>query len=96
MMDVLRQMAIDSGLGAKEKNVLKFHEAFLSNIPGRPDQQPMMMVTTSSDRGPLPTWGWDRHVPEEASLVSPDEGHGKRAPDLRQDPAIVIRQGGKR
>ena len=25
MMDVLRQMAIESGIGAREKNVLKFH-----------------------------------------------------------------------
>ena len=32
MMDVLRQMAIESGIGAREKNVLKFHEAFLSGI----------------------------------------------------------------
>ena len=32
MMDVLRQMAIETGVGAKEKNILKFHEAFLSSI----------------------------------------------------------------
>jgi heterodisulfide reductase subunit C len=32
MMDVLRQMAIEEGVAAKEANVLKFHEAFLSSI----------------------------------------------------------------
>ncbi len=32
MMDVLRQMAIESGVAAKEANILKFHEAFLSSI----------------------------------------------------------------
>jgi heterodisulfide reductase subunit C2 len=32
MMDALREMAIESGVGAREKNVLKFHEAFLSSI----------------------------------------------------------------
>jgi len=32
MMDVLREMAIVSGVGAREKNVLYFHEAFLANI----------------------------------------------------------------
>jgi heterodisulfide reductase subunit C len=32
MMDVLREMAITSGVAAREKNVLYFHEAFLSNI----------------------------------------------------------------
>jgi heterodisulfide reductase subunit C len=32
MMDVLRQMAIEKGVAAKEANVLKFHEAFLSSI----------------------------------------------------------------
>jgi heterodisulfide reductase subunit C len=32
MMDVLRQMAIEEGRGAHEKNVLKFHEAFLASM----------------------------------------------------------------
>ena len=32
MMDVLRQMAIETGVGAHEKNVLKFHEAFLASM----------------------------------------------------------------
>jgi heterodisulfide reductase subunit C len=32
MMDVLRQMAIEEGIGAQEKNVLRFHEAFLASI----------------------------------------------------------------
>lgn len=45
MMDVLRQTAIESGVGAKEKNILKFHEAFLSNIRlGGRINEPIMMV----------------------------------------------------
>ncbi len=45
MMDVLRQMAIESGVGAKEKNVLKFHEAFLAGIKrGGRINEPMMMA----------------------------------------------------
>ena len=45
MMDVLRQMAIESGVGAREKNVLKFHESFLAGIKrGGRINEPMMMV----------------------------------------------------
>ena len=45
MMDVLRQMAIESGVGAREKNILKFHEAFLAGIKrGGRINEPMMMV----------------------------------------------------
>ena len=32
MMDVLREMAIESKVAAKEKNILKLHESFLSGI----------------------------------------------------------------
>jgi heterodisulfide reductase subunit C len=32
MMDTLREMAIESNVAVKEKNILKFHEAFLSSI----------------------------------------------------------------
>jgi len=32
MMDVLREMAIESQVDVKEKNILKFHEAFLSSV----------------------------------------------------------------
>ena len=45
MMDVLRQMAIESGVGAREKNVLKFHKAFLAGIKrGGRINEPMMMA----------------------------------------------------
>ncbi|HNS56723.1 MAG TPA: 4Fe-4S dicluster domain-containing protein [Smithellaceae bacterium] len=45
MMDVLRQMAIESGVGAREKNILTFHEAFLSGMKsGGRINEPMMMV----------------------------------------------------
>lgn len=45
MMDVLRELAIESKVAPKEKNVLKFHEAFLSNIKisGRINE-PLMIV----------------------------------------------------
>lgn len=45
MMDVLRQMAIESDVGAGEKNILKFHEAFLSGVKswGRLNE-PLMML----------------------------------------------------
>ena len=46
MMDVLRQMAIETGVGAKEKNILKFHEA---NCCG----QPFRMADGSPDKGPV-------------------------------------------
>ena len=32
MMDVLREMAVESNIAAKEKNILKLHESFLSAI----------------------------------------------------------------
>lgn len=45
MMDALRQMAIESGVGAREKNVLNFHESFLAGMKrsGRINE-PIMMV----------------------------------------------------
>ncbi|MDX9816878.1 MAG: 4Fe-4S dicluster domain-containing protein [Smithellaceae bacterium] len=54
MMDVLRQMVIESGIGAREKNVLKFHEAFLSGIKmGGRINEPMMMVQYKLKSGDL-------------------------------------------
>lgn len=45
LMDVLRQMAIESGVPAKEKNILKFHEAFLSSVKmGGRVNEPLMMA----------------------------------------------------
>lgn len=54
MMDALRQMAIETGVGAREKNVLKFHESFLSNIEsGGRINEPMMMVQYKLKSGDL-------------------------------------------
>lgn len=45
MMDALRQMAMEAKIEPREKNILKFHKAFLHNIwlNGRINE-PMMMV----------------------------------------------------
>jgi len=45
MMDVLREMAIESDVDVKEKNILKFHEAFLSSVKsGGRINEPLMIV----------------------------------------------------
>ncbi len=45
MMDVLREMAIEEGHGAKEKNVLAFHQAFLGSVQrGGRINEALMMV----------------------------------------------------
>ncbi|MDD5475454.1 MAG: 4Fe-4S dicluster domain-containing protein [Syntrophales bacterium] len=45
MMDCLREMAIESKIGAREKKILHFHEAFLSSIKsGGRINEPMMIV----------------------------------------------------
>jgi heterodisulfide reductase subunit C len=75
MMDVLRQMAIDSGLGAKEKNILKFHEAFLANIRlGGRINEPVMMVQYKLKSGDLfsdMAMGIDMFMKGKLSLVAP-------------------------
>lgn len=54
MMDVLRQMVIEEGRGAREKNILKFHEAFLSGMKrGGRINEPMMMVQYKLKSGDL-------------------------------------------
>ena len=54
MMDALRQMAIESGVAAKEKNVLRFHEAFLANIKrGGRINEPSLMVEYKLKSGDL-------------------------------------------
>jgi heterodisulfide reductase subunit C len=75
MMDVLRQMAIESGVGAHEPNVLKFHEAFLAGIKrGGRINEPMMLVQYKlksgdffSDMGA----GLDMFLKGKIALVSP-------------------------
>jgi len=75
MMDALRQMAIESGLGAKEKNILKFHEAFLSNIRlGGRINEPVMMVQYKLKSGDLfsdMAMGIDMFMKGKLSLVAP-------------------------
>lgn len=45
MMDVLREMVLEAGVDVKEKRILKFHEAFLSNIRmGGRINEPLMIV----------------------------------------------------
>jgi len=75
MMDVLRQMAIESGVGAHEPNVLKFHEAFLAGIKrGGRINEPMMLVQYKlksgdffSDMGA----GLDMFLKGKIALMSP-------------------------
>ena len=75
MMDVLRQMAIESGVGAHEANVLKFHEAFLAGIKrGGRINEPMMLVQYKlksgdffSDMGA----GLDMFMKGKIALMSP-------------------------
>jgi heterodisulfide reductase subunit C len=75
MMDVLRQMAIESGVGAKEKNILRFHEAFLANIRrGGRINEPMMMVEYKLKSGDLfsdMAMGIDMFLKGKLSLISP-------------------------
>jgi heterodisulfide reductase subunit C len=54
MMDTLREMAIEAGVSAGEKNVVKFHEAFLSSIKmGGRINEPMMLVQYKLKSGDL-------------------------------------------
>jgi heterodisulfide reductase subunit C2 len=75
MMDVLREMAIASGVGAKEKNILKFHESFLSNIKmGGRINEPTMMVQYKLKSGDLFSdmgMGINMFLKGKLALVSP-------------------------
>ncbi|MDD5204850.1 MAG: 4Fe-4S dicluster domain-containing protein [Desulfobacterales bacterium] len=54
MMDTLREMAIEEGVSAGEKNIVKFHEAFLSSIKmGGRINEPMMLVQYKLKSGDL-------------------------------------------
>ena len=54
MMDVLREMAIESQVDVKEKNILKFHEAFLSSVKtGGRINEPMMIANYKLKSGDL-------------------------------------------
>ena len=85
MFDVLRQMAIESGVAAKEKNILRFHEAFLANIRrGGRINEPTMMVEYKLKSGDLfsdMAMGLDMFMKGKLSLISPrtkDMGSVKR------------------
>lgn len=75
MMDALREMAIETGTGAKEKNILKFHESFLSNIKmGGRINEPTMMVQYKLKSGDLFSdmgMGISMFLKGKLALVSP-------------------------
>lgn len=94
MMDVLRQMAIETGVGAKEKKHPQIPRGLSCQHPdGRADQR-------TYDDGPLQAqiggsvlrYGHgDRHVPQGQALsgLPADKGYEERAPHLRKDAAVV-------
>jgi heterodisulfide reductase subunit C len=75
MMDALRQMAIEAGVEAKEKNILKFHEAFLANIQwGGRINEPSMLAhykLTSGDLFSDLVMGAGMFLKGKIHLVSP-------------------------
>jgi heterodisulfide reductase subunit C len=86
MMDALRQMAIESGVGAKEKNVLKFHESCLCN------NKKVGPVHHPPRLGSLLRYGHGhRHVPEgQVVAVFPEnEGSRVRQENFREDEASL-------
>ncbi len=86
MMDVLRQMAIESGLGARERNILKFHESFLSNIKmGGRINEPLMMVQYKLKSGDLfsdAVMGIEMFLKGKLSLLSPRTKDMKSVKDI--------------
>ena len=86
MMDVLRQMAIEEGLGAREKNVLKFHEAFLAGIKrGGRINEPMMMVEYKLKSGDLfsdAVAGVEMFAKGKLSILSPRTKDMKSVKDI--------------
>jgi heterodisulfide reductase subunit C len=86
MMDVLRQMAIESGVGAREKNILKFHEAFLSGIKmGGRINEPLMMVQYKLKSGDLfsdAVMGVEMFMKGKLSLLSPRTKDIKSVKDI--------------
>jgi heterodisulfide reductase subunit C len=86
MMDALREMAIESGVGASEKNILKFHEAFLSSIKmGGRINEPMMMVHYKLKSGDLfsdAVMGMEMFMKGKLSLLSPRTKDLKSVKDI--------------
>ncbi len=75
MMDALREMAIADGIGAAEKNVLKFHESFLSCIKMRGRiNEPLLIAQYKLKSGDLFSdldAGLDMFLKGKLSLLSP-------------------------
>lgn len=75
MMDVLREMVIEEGLGARETKILKFHEAFLAGIrSGGRINEPMMIARYKMTTGDLFSdlkMGLDMFMKGKLSLISP-------------------------
>ena len=86
MMDALREMAIESGVGAKEKNVLKFHEAFLSGMKmGGRINEPIMMVQyklKSMDLFSDALLGIEMFLKGKLALISPRTKDMKSVQDI--------------
>jgi heterodisulfide reductase subunit C len=86
MMDVLRQMAIEEGAGAREKNILKFHEAFLAGIKrGGRINEPMMMVEYKLKSGDLfsdAVAGVEMFMKGKLSILSPRTKDMKSVKDI--------------
>ena len=86
MMDVLRQMAIEEGIGAREKNILKFHEAFLAGIKrGGRINEPMMMVQYKLKSGDLfsdAVAGVEMFMKGKLSILSPRTKDMKSVKDI--------------
>jgi heterodisulfide reductase subunit C len=86
MMDVLRQIAIEEGIGAREKNVLKFHEAFLAGIKrGGRINEPVMMVEYKLKSGDLfsdALIGAEMFIKGKLSLMSPRTKDMKSVKDI--------------
>ena len=75
MMDVLREMAIEGGFKAKEKNILKLHESFLSCIKSRGRiNEPLLVAGYKLKSGDLfsdVAMGMDMYLKGKLSLLSP-------------------------
>ncbi|MCF8054597.1 MAG: 4Fe-4S dicluster domain-containing protein [Deltaproteobacteria bacterium] len=75
MMDVLREMALEGGSRIAEKNVVQFHESFLSSIKfGGRINEPLMMVLYKLKSGDLfsdVVMGVGMFLKGKLSLVSP-------------------------
>jgi heterodisulfide reductase subunit C len=75
MMDVLREIAIEDGIGAKEKNILKLHESFLSCIKMRGRiNEPLLIAGYKLKSGDLfsdVAMGIDMYWKGKLSLLSP-------------------------